>query len=667
MRRRRPHTDLATWSRRSLAASLLAAVSFGTAPAAELAPGVQQRLASATFEVVELKPEADPLSYEKPLPLELLPYRERTDKYRSVGTAFAIGRNRFVSASHVIVAGAGSQYGLPALRDAGGKIYPVDTILRFSSVEDYAVFTVRDAPAVTALETRSRPPLNEPVFAVGNALGEGVVIRDGLYTSDSPEELDGRWKWLRFSAAASPGNSGGPLVDRAGRVLGVVLRKSQNENLNFAVAIDQVLRGSEAFAVFEGRAVYRLPIMRAADATATHEEVPLPKSVPDFYAATLATLSGSWAKQHAAFLGRHADQIFPRGAGSQQLLHSMYVAHFPRLVTEGDSGTWGVPEPQTRKVSLEANGLLEFAADKGNSLARLRIPDDVSVAAAFEDSKVFMDLLLKGMPLQRHVGSDAVRVTSMGKAQLEYWHTDAYGRPWQMRSWSLPFSDMVVITLALPTPDGCALLIAQSPSQLQELVREELKFMADFVYVSLSGKLRQWRDYLAHPALQPKAVRALDIQFDYTRGFAIRGTRLKLLVPTTVQKVDPESRLLLKFSFLPDGERATWDVAGVYLTDSEQAARWIDVLRHPRPVPSLPEGFANRWQTMTSLAHPYNATVYTVSGSSRIETVVNAKDVNAGKSDVAYTLTVTVAGEQTQRKMKSVMELVEQGLTITER
>jgi serine protease Do len=666
MRRRGTHPDLWTWSARCVATVLLTGLLTGAAPAAELAAGVRSRLAAATFEVVQLKPEPDPLSYEKPLPLELLPFRERTDKYRSIGTAFAIGHGRFVSAGHVLSAGAGSQYGLPALRDAAGRIYPLDTIVRFSSVEDYAVFTVRDPPPVTPLETRSRPPLNEPVFAVGNALGEGVVIRDGLYTSETAEELEGRWKWLRFSAAASPGNSGGPLVDRAGKVIGVVLRKSQNENLNFAVAIGQVLEASDAFAVFEGRSAYRLPIMRAADSNSTHETVPLPKSVPDFYAATLALLSDSLAKQNSAFLSRHAAQIFPHGPGSQQLLHSLYIAHFPRLISEDDSGNWAVPEPQTRRTQLESNGLLEFGTEKGDALARLRVPDDVSVATLFEDSKLFMELLLKGTPLVRNVGSDAVRVKSMGRAQVEYWHTDGYGRVWQMRTWNLPFNDSVIITLALPTPDGCVLFVAQSPSQMQELVRAELKFLSDFIYVSLSGKLRQWRAFLAQPALLPKAVRDLDLQFDYARGFALRSARFKMLVPVALQKVDADSRLLLKFSFLPDGERAAWELAGVYLADSDQAGHWVDLLRHPRPVATLPEEFANRWRTMTTLSHPYTATVYTVSGSSRIETVANAKEVNAGRSNAAYTLTVTAAGEQPQRIMKPALDTLLRGVTITE-
>jgi S1-C subfamily serine protease len=147
-------------------------------------------------------------------------------------------------------------HGPLALRDAAGKIYAVDRIIKYSGREDYAVFSVLAAPVVEPLETRSRPPLNTPVFAIGNALGEGVVTRDGLYTSDTPEELDGRWQWLRFSAAASPGNSGGPLVDRNGKVVGVVVRKSPNENLNAALAIGQVLDGSEEAGVIEARSSY---------------------------------------------------------------------------------------------------------------------------------------------------------------------------------------------------------------------------------------------------------------------------------------------------------------------------------------------------------------------------------------------------------------------------
>jgi serine protease Do len=176
---------------------------------AALTPEMQKAIRVSTFEVVMKKPEKDPLSYEKPLPLDLMPYIERNDAYRSVGTAFALGNNRYVTAAHVIEAGVGSQFGPPELRRSDG-----------------VVFSLRQDPQPPGLPVNRDPKLDEPVLAVGNALGEGIVIRDGLFTSETPEAQDGRWKWIRFSAAASPCNSGGPLCDESGRVIGIVIGKS---------------------------------------------------------------------------------------------------------------------------------------------------------------------------------------------------------------------------------------------------------------------------------------------------------------------------------------------------------------------------------------------------------------------------------------------------------
>jgi serine protease Do len=289
---------------------LMLSLGCASATAATLAPGVQEKLASATFEVVMGKPEPGPLTYEKPLPLDLIPYRERTDKFRSIGTAFALGQNRFVTAAHVMSAGTGSQYGPLELRDSAGTTFKIDKIIKYSASQDYAVFSLVNPPAVAPLQTRSRPPLNTPVFAVGNAFGDGVVVRDGLYTSDTPEERDGR---LRFSAAASPGNSGGPLVDRNGKVIGVVLRKSPSENLNFALAIGQVLDGSEENAEFESRSSYRIMVMKTTDSVNLNDKIPLPKPIDEFYASSLE-LATRWAtKTHADFVKNHADAIFPAG------------------------------------------------------------------------------------------------------------------------------------------------------------------------------------------------------------------------------------------------------------------------------------------------------------------------------------------------------------------
>ena len=230
-----------------------------TVRAEDLSAEVLQSLRKATFEVVLEKPTTDSLTYEKPLPFDLLPYRVRNDKYESIGTAFALDNGQFVSAAHVMGLASESVRRRIHLRDPGGKIIDIDQIQKYSMGRDFIVFTVKNYQPAGRLTTNSSAQANDKVFAVGNALGDGIIVRDGLYTSDTPEEEDGRWKWLRFSAAASPGNSGGPLVDREGRVIGVVLRKSQNENLNFALPIAEVLKAPKQ-AELRVKAIFKLDI-----------------------------------------------------------------------------------------------------------------------------------------------------------------------------------------------------------------------------------------------------------------------------------------------------------------------------------------------------------------------------------------------------------------------
>jgi S1-C subfamily serine protease len=45
-------------------------------------------------------------------------------------------------------------------------------------------------------------------------------------------------KTIQTDAAANPGNSGGPAVDRKGRVVGVLL-SGGGENINFAIRIER--------------------------------------------------------------------------------------------------------------------------------------------------------------------------------------------------------------------------------------------------------------------------------------------------------------------------------------------------------------------------------------------------------------------------------------------
>ena len=86
----------------------------------------------------------------------------------------------------------------------------------------------------------SRPPLASPVMSVGSPLGFDGTVATGVVSAY--RSVDGS-DWLQFSAPISPGNSGGPVVDGRGAVVGVATEKAVGdgvEALAFAIPVQTV-------------------------------------------------------------------------------------------------------------------------------------------------------------------------------------------------------------------------------------------------------------------------------------------------------------------------------------------------------------------------------------------------------------------------------------------
>jgi hypothetical protein len=620
------------------------------------------RVTQATFEVVQKKPELDPLVYEKPLPLELVPYQERSDKYRSIGTAFAIAPNQFVTASHVLGAGNGSQFGPPALRDAAGHVYAIDRVLKWSSAEDFAVFSVVNPPKVTPLASHARPPLNTTVFAVGNALGEGVVIRDGLYTSDTPEERDGRWKWLRFSAAASPGNSGGPLVDRQGAVLGVVLRKSPNENLNYAVSIEQVKDGSEHNAVLEARSKFSFAVAQATGLLNLDERVPLPQPLASFYAESLKRALAASTRTLAGYLADHREEIFPLGKNSRQLLSTAYAADFPRMVYQRPDGIWDAPAVNFETAQLDDNGYIQYQSAPSGGAFRLRRPNSMSFNELAGNSKLFMELLLKAVPARRPVGSDSVRVVSLGPAATESSYSDRWGRPWQIRTWLIPYDDAVAVSLALPTPDGYVGLHGYAPTGGRELYLVMVKALLDFAYLSYDGTLAQWRDYLSANIERPRVFSSIAVEFTPGKELEFKSARFGFKTSQAVAPIAADNDLSVRFSFIDDGgDKVLWDVAGIEWAESSRRSERIDIWRHVRPDASFPESWQTAWDRVANEHAPFDSVISTGNGRAQLGKTMDAKTLRDRQLPVGYTISVDADGSKRQSELSLVLGGAERG------
>jgi len=119
---------------------------------------------------------------------------------------------------------------------------------------DIAILKI-DAPASElfpiAFGTSENLKVGQRVFALGNPFGLGGTITTGIISALNrtlPSRVPGRdlQSIIQTDAALNPGNSGGPLLDTSGRLIGmnvaIATKSGQNAGLGFAIPINRIAR-----------------------------------------------------------------------------------------------------------------------------------------------------------------------------------------------------------------------------------------------------------------------------------------------------------------------------------------------------------------------------------------------------------------------------------------
>ncbi|GAA5335415.1 S1C family serine protease [Thermus hydrothermalis] len=143
----------------------------------------------------------------------------------SRGTGFFYAQGLVLTAYHVVAEG-----GPYTLVLATGARAPA-RLLGFAEPLDLAVLaTEGEAPRTLPLETERRPRVGEAVLHIGNGRGQFIAPRYGRVTrlevSPSPFLPQGL---VETSLPLAPGDSGGPVLDASGKVLGIAVAIGQTE------------------------------------------------------------------------------------------------------------------------------------------------------------------------------------------------------------------------------------------------------------------------------------------------------------------------------------------------------------------------------------------------------------------------------------------------------
>lgn len=150
-----------------------------------------------------------------------------------LGSGFYIGETTVVTNYHVIKGATELSIQL-----SSGEIGKVNSIVGYDADLDIAILSVSIKGNPLKL-TKFLPKVGNTVYTIGSSQGLEGTFSNGLVTKDS-RIIDGI-DYVQTNAAISQGNSGGPLLNAYGEVIGInTMQYVNGQNLNFAIHIYQL-------------------------------------------------------------------------------------------------------------------------------------------------------------------------------------------------------------------------------------------------------------------------------------------------------------------------------------------------------------------------------------------------------------------------------------------
>lgn len=154
------------------------------------------------------------------------------------GTGFAISRDGYILTASHVVSGLNKVH----IVTKSGKTLQAE-VLKFDRCNDVALIKTYECIFnPLQLELENRTPVGSELFAIGTPLSESLSWSTSKGILSGYRDVDGK-KCIQTDTSLNPGNSGGPLLNKEGKVVGVVSWKISAvgvEGISFGLDIQAV-------------------------------------------------------------------------------------------------------------------------------------------------------------------------------------------------------------------------------------------------------------------------------------------------------------------------------------------------------------------------------------------------------------------------------------------
>ena len=152
----------------------------------------------------------------------------------SQGSGFFIDKNTLITNFHCVDGADAIQLKIAGKDDIikGAKV------VKASEEFDLAVIRTKQDFPYLKIDSLGKEKVGSKIYAIGNPRGLEGTISDGILSGKRDNE---GVEFLQITAPISPGNSGGPVLNEKGEVIGVSTFTFRNsQNLNFAMPIKYI-------------------------------------------------------------------------------------------------------------------------------------------------------------------------------------------------------------------------------------------------------------------------------------------------------------------------------------------------------------------------------------------------------------------------------------------
>jgi hypothetical protein len=631
--------------------------------------GLSQKIWSlaqaAVFEVLVKKPEENPaIIYDKEPDWSLIPYSIRTDKYYSIGTAFAVSSTELVTAFHVINLGQKSdvfpQY---FIRDSAGQVFEVDRIVRASNERDFLVFTIKGRTFDTwfPLEKDFQP--GAQVFSIGNALGEGIVVRGGLVLGTVPEEEEGRWNLLKSSADGNPGNSGGPLVTPDGRAVGVVI--ALRDNILYSLPSGEVLAAPEDSLKYRKKLTYTHVLLANRLTRVFETEAKL----PDTYQAVRKALTENFSREYVKImenLFRDAP-VFLEGPNNIHFLDSVVSTPFPEIAfVDKNDDQWKLSNLDVQNYSLPDDGSLARTVIADFSFMKIFRPKTADINELNTNPKFLMDLILKGVSMERTLGSSGkYRILSYGEPVSVGEYRDRQNRLWIRARWLLAFEDSYLITCILPTPSGPVVLMSKlsTPDIRYDW---DMDAVCDHLQVAYRADFGEWKEFLSKPKWIPAFLSRFSFVWDEkTGGLSLRYPGVSITAGSDVFAWTSKSTLFLAPGYYREQGKISSGIRKTVIQRDIRGRDYAVVFQNVKPDPQLGEKTEEAWDDVLEARYPFDE-IPRLSGRDNTGSVGAILPQIRPSEDIRYSLYLAMENPESGEALKKRLIALKNGIGLGE-